>query len=192
MNDFLILMAAPFAACLVLVGIHAYMGIHVLAREVIFVDLSLAQIAALGTTLAFLMGYGLESRAAYWRLGAWVGILVLTTVVLVAAGLCASSLMPSTASATAASYAFSATLCLGTLAVLLLGSRVSPVGRAVVLTLNPLAAALQVASDHWFSDLPLLFGNRLWENHLYLSGGVSVLLLVVAGCRVRLLFQRRD
>ena len=71
MNEFLTFMAAPFAACLVLVGIHVYLGIHVLAREVIFVDLSLAQIAALGTTLAFLAGYDLESRTAYlFSLGA--------------------------------------------------------------------------------------------------------------------------
>lgn len=66
MAEFLTIMAAPFAACLVLVGIHAYLGIHVLAREVIFVDLSLAQIAALGATLAFLAGYGLESNVAYY------------------------------------------------------------------------------------------------------------------------------
>ena len=65
MNDFLFLMAAPFVACLVLVGIHAYLGLHVLARGVIFVDLSLAQIAALGSTLAFLIGYDLHSGAAY-------------------------------------------------------------------------------------------------------------------------------
>ena len=45
-------MAAPFAACLVLVGIHAYLGLHVLLREVIFVDLALAQIAALGSVVA--------------------------------------------------------------------------------------------------------------------------------------------
>lgn len=45
-------MAAPFAACLVLVGLHAYLGLHVLLREVIFVDLALAQIAALGTVVA--------------------------------------------------------------------------------------------------------------------------------------------
>ena len=45
--DALEFMAAPFAACLVLVGIHAYLGLHVLLREVIFVDLALAQIAAL-------------------------------------------------------------------------------------------------------------------------------------------------
>ncbi|MDA0746079.1 MAG: metal ABC transporter permease [bacterium] len=66
MPEFLTFMAAPFAACLVLVGIHAYLGIHVLAREVIFVDLSLAQIAALGSTLAFLAGYPLDSSTAYF------------------------------------------------------------------------------------------------------------------------------
>jgi zinc/manganese transport system permease protein len=65
MHDFLVFMAAPFAACLVLVGIHAYLGIHVLARGVIFVDLALAQIAALGRTLAFLAGYELGSWEAY-------------------------------------------------------------------------------------------------------------------------------
>ena len=58
-------MAAPLTACLILVGIHAYLGLHVLAREVIFVDLSLAQIAALGSTLAFLIGYDLHSLPAY-------------------------------------------------------------------------------------------------------------------------------
>jgi zinc/manganese transport system permease protein len=50
------LMAAPFAECMVLVGIHTYLGIHVLRRRVIFVDLALAQIAALGTMLGFLFG----------------------------------------------------------------------------------------------------------------------------------------
>ncbi len=49
------IMAAPFAACLILTGIHAYLGIHILARGVIFVDLALAQIAALGALLAALL-----------------------------------------------------------------------------------------------------------------------------------------
>lgn len=48
----------PFIASLILTGIHAYLGVHVVERGVIFVDLSLAQIAALGTTMAVL--YGLE------------------------------------------------------------------------------------------------------------------------------------
>ena len=45
-------LAAPFAASLILTGIHAYLGVHVVERGVIFVDLSLAQIAALGATMA--------------------------------------------------------------------------------------------------------------------------------------------
>jgi zinc/manganese transport system permease protein len=55
----------PFLACLILVGIHAYLGIHVLARGVIFVDIALAQIAALGTTVALLAGFDHDSTAAY-------------------------------------------------------------------------------------------------------------------------------
>lgn len=49
------LLIAPFCVCLILTGIHVYLGIHVLSRGVVFVDLALAQIAALGATIAFLM-----------------------------------------------------------------------------------------------------------------------------------------
>jgi zinc/manganese transport system permease protein len=59
------LMLWPFVACLVLTGILVYLGIHVVEREVIFVDLALAQIAALGTFIAFLFGLQLHSAAAY-------------------------------------------------------------------------------------------------------------------------------
>ncbi len=58
------LMGAPFAECLVLVAIHTYLGIHVLKRRVIFVDLALAQIAALGTTVGFLFGIMPDTSAA--------------------------------------------------------------------------------------------------------------------------------
>ena len=50
-------LAAPFVASLILTGIHAYLGVHVVERGVIFVDLSLAQIAAFGTTIAVLAGF---------------------------------------------------------------------------------------------------------------------------------------
>ncbi|HZD05806.1 MAG TPA: metal ABC transporter permease, partial [Longimicrobiales bacterium] len=36
--------------------LHAYLGLHILAREIIFVDLAFAQIAALGTTFGLLFG----------------------------------------------------------------------------------------------------------------------------------------
>jgi zinc/manganese transport system permease protein len=58
------LMAAPFAECMVLVAIHTYLGIHVLRRRVIFVDLALAQTAALGTTVGFLFGIMPDTVAA--------------------------------------------------------------------------------------------------------------------------------
>jgi len=65
--EFLIL---PFAAGLVLTGIHAYLGVHVVERGVIFVDLSLAQIAGLGTTVALLAGHDVHSNVSYfWSLG---------------------------------------------------------------------------------------------------------------------------
>ncbi len=65
MTEIMSIMWLPFLACLVLVTIHSYLGIHVLARGVIFVDLALAQIAALGSTIAVLLGYELHSRPAY-------------------------------------------------------------------------------------------------------------------------------
>jgi zinc/manganese transport system permease protein len=59
------LLLPAFVASLILTGIHAYLGVHVVERGVIFVDLSLAQIAALGTTVAYLLGNDLHSSMAY-------------------------------------------------------------------------------------------------------------------------------
>ncbi len=57
---------APFLASLILTGIHAYLGVHVVERGVIFVDLALAQIAALGATIAILVGMDPHGGGAYW------------------------------------------------------------------------------------------------------------------------------
>ena len=56
----------PLAACLVLPPLLVYMGLHVVKREVIFVDLALAQVATLGTSVAMLMGYDFHDRIAFW------------------------------------------------------------------------------------------------------------------------------
>ncbi|MBL8113811.1 MAG: metal ABC transporter permease [Acidobacteria bacterium] len=64
MTVFEILLPA-FVASVILTGIHAYLGIHVVERGVIFVDLSLAQIAAFGGTVGYLAGHDLHSPAAY-------------------------------------------------------------------------------------------------------------------------------
>src|SRR3989442_15978303 len=66
MLEFLV---APFVASLILTGIHSYLGVHVVERGVIFVDLSLAQIAALGATIAILLpitGGDPHAPITYW------------------------------------------------------------------------------------------------------------------------------
>jgi zinc/manganese transport system permease protein len=59
------LMLPPFVACMVLVAMLAYLGLHVIAREVIFVDLSLAQMAALGSLMALLFHIDPDSSKTY-------------------------------------------------------------------------------------------------------------------------------
>ena len=78
-------LAAPFAASLILTGIHAYLGVHVVERGVIFVDLSLAQIAALGGAVALLLPWTSQDPhgpGVYWiSLGfTFVGAAVFSTV----------------------------------------------------------------------------------------------------------------
>ena len=59
-----VLLAA--AAGLILAGIHAYLGFHVVSRGVIFVDLSLAQAAAFGSVIALLIGFEPHSIGGYF------------------------------------------------------------------------------------------------------------------------------
>lgn len=139
----------------------------------------------------FTLSY-LEAHAAYWRLGAWFGILVLTAAAFVSMGLCASTLTPTTGAATAVSYVFAAAVCLGTLSVLLFGSRVAPEVEAVALCLNPIVGALQVTSDKLFESLPKIFGNPLWVNTLIFLGGLTIVLNTVTALRVRCIFAQRE
>lgn len=65
MLDLIQIFAWPFVACLLILGIHCYLGLHIVSRGVIFVDLSLAQLATFGTSLALLFGYEIASNVAY-------------------------------------------------------------------------------------------------------------------------------
>jgi zinc/manganese transport system permease protein len=78
-------LAAPFVASLILTGIHAYLGVHVVERGVIFVDLSLAQIAALGAAISILLpitGGDPHAPIVYWiSLGfTFIGAAVFSTI----------------------------------------------------------------------------------------------------------------
>ena len=84
-SSMLLFLAPAFVASLILTGIHAYLGVHVVERGVIFVDLSLAQIAALGATVAiFLPASGGDPHApiVYWISLAFtfIGAFVFSTI----------------------------------------------------------------------------------------------------------------
>ncbi len=66
MSNFIAVMGLPILACVLLVLIHPTLGTHVLARGVIFVDLALAQIAAMGQSVAFLMGAEPHDPSTYY------------------------------------------------------------------------------------------------------------------------------
>jgi len=76
--DFLVFMGAPVVMCLVLVGIHVQLGLHVVRRGVIFVDIALAQSSALGAAIGVLLGaeVGTLTSSAFGLaaalFGAWV------------------------------------------------------------------------------------------------------------------------
>jgi zinc/manganese transport system permease protein len=70
----------PFLITLVLVGIHTFLGRYVLARNIVFVDLALAQIAGLGATLGFILGHPVGSVESY----GWSFFFTLTAAVLLA------------------------------------------------------------------------------------------------------------
>ncbi|MGA2854332.1 MAG: iron chelate uptake ABC transporter family permease subunit, partial [Verrucomicrobiota bacterium] len=70
MSEMLSVMKWPLIACLLLPGILVYLGLHIVRREVIFVDLALAQVAALGTCLALLLGHDAHDLQTYfWSFG---------------------------------------------------------------------------------------------------------------------------
>jgi zinc/manganese transport system permease protein len=57
MNEAFEVMKWPLIACLLLPGLLVYLGLHIVRREIIFVDLALAQVAALGSALGIVCGY---------------------------------------------------------------------------------------------------------------------------------------
>ena len=64
-RDLVALLAVPFAATVVFLGIHTWFGLHVLRRKVIFADLALAQLSAFGATLAVALGHSPGDSATF-------------------------------------------------------------------------------------------------------------------------------
>jgi len=70
MSEALTVMKWPLIACLLLPGMLVYLGLHIVRREVIFVDLALAQVATLGTCVSLLLGHEAQAWQSYlWSFG---------------------------------------------------------------------------------------------------------------------------
>src|SRR5438270_3467220 len=80
LEDVLAFAALPLAAAVVFTGIHTWFGLQVLRRNVVFADLALAQVSALGATVGVVAGHAVQSPAGYaYRLAfTAVGALLLT------------------------------------------------------------------------------------------------------------------
>jgi zinc/manganese transport system permease protein len=82
MSEMIAVMKWPLLACLLLPGALVYLGLHIVRREVIFVDLALAQVASFGACVSLLLGHEAQDAATYmWSSGftlAGAAVLVLT------------------------------------------------------------------------------------------------------------------
>jgi zinc/manganese transport system permease protein len=78
MFENLIFLAPPITACILLAGILSYFGNHILSRGIIFIDIAVAQIAALGTMIGLLLGFTEESFAV--ELSSYIFTLIVISV----------------------------------------------------------------------------------------------------------------
>ena len=61
MKETILFLAAPITSSIILAGMLAYFGNHILTRKIIFIDIAVAQIAALGTMIGILLGFAEEA-----------------------------------------------------------------------------------------------------------------------------------
>ena len=181
-------LAWPLMAALILAAIHAWLGLHVLARGVIFVDLALAQVAALGVTVALLAGHAPHDAAAYWYALGFTAAGAALLASLRERPRLAAAAIPQEA-LIGIVYAVAAALTILVLdrvplggeqiKALLVGS-ILAVTRDDVLRVGALYAAIGVV--HWLCRRPLAalsFGGgvaraRLWDFVFYLTFGLVV------------------
>ncbi len=122
----------------------------------------------------------------YSRIFIWVGILLLSTVTFLTAGLFASAFSKTTSIATAVAYSITAVVCLVSFAPVMIGDRFSHAFSAWILSFNPIAAAMQITNDA-FESYP-----NLWINNLYVMCGLIVFFLVAATIRTWYLFHHQE
>lgn len=207
-DTLLLLRLSPLSAFKVVIGkmkaALLYVAIFLLSSLPVFLVLVYLESTTAPDFLAMIpRGISLESLATagnaimecgkiYWRVGAWVGVLLTTCLILTSAGLCSSCFSPSTGVATAVSYGFALIVTIGSLSILLFSTRTSPDLHAAFLMFNPFIAAMEITLDNSLaSRLPALWGNRLWVNHLIIFSAMTVILICISAFRVRYLFREQ-
>jgi len=175
-TDAMALLWLPLAASVLLVGIHAYFGMQVIARGVIFVDLALAQLAALGATVAFMLGHATQSGATLaWSLG-----FTLFAAVLLAATRGLSARIPQEALigviyvvAAAASFLLVDKAPQGTEHIKqILTGNILTVGMSDILTIAPLYAF--IGTMHWLAAPRLARAAGAWMRDFFFFGTFGV------------------
>jgi hypothetical protein len=113
----------------------------------------------------------------------------MVNIAFVSIGICCSCYFKSTAAATGAAYGIAGVLCVVTLLSILAGERLSNTAKFWCLVWNPFAAAIQVMCD---SLLQYPGFSALWKTHMFLMGGLTVVMLFLALVRFHFLYGREE
>ncbi len=123
-------------------------------------------------------GWLIKVWDTYWRLAMWVVILLLSTVTFLTGGLFASSISQKTGVATAISYTITAVICMVSFAPIILGAKLSHTVSMLILSVNPIAAAMQIMSGSAFQQFP-----GLWKYNIFAL--ISLIMFFLCGAIVR-------
>ena len=132
-------------------------------------------------------GWFNEFWSTYWRLIMWIVILLLSTVTFLSGGLFASSVSRKTGVATAISYSITAVICLVSFAPVVLGDKISHSLSMLILSVNPIASAMQIMSGTAFQNYP-----GLWKYNIIALSVLSSLFIFGAAARSWYLFNKQD
>ncbi len=179
-RTFIMLRMTPISALKVVLG--------KLKASFLYVSVFLVSSLPVLFSLAYLdYNSDMVSIQAFWRVGAWLAILVVVTILFITAGFCSSAFAKSTSTATAISYVFAALVSVVTLSALIPDAMPERV-QQVLLTINPVVAALRVTSDEMFGQLP----DDVWIHNLAILGGTALFFVIASSLRTYRIFSRRS
>lgn len=122
----------------------------------------------------------------YYNVFLWIGILLLSTITFLAAGLFSSAVSKTTGAATALAYSLTAGICIVSFAPLVLGARLSYGLSFFILSFNPIAGAMQITNEA-FQEYP-----DLWKYNIFVMALITLLFIGASTCRMWYLFRKQE